>query len=45
MKTYNHNKVDAIATANLFNFVGDGLINARLNLFSLGHKLTKWRKL
>ena len=41
----NNNKVDAVATANLFNFVGDGLINARSHLISLGYKLAKWKKL
>ena len=35
-------KISAVATANLFNFVGDGLINARSKLISLGHDLAIW---
>jgi cyclase len=37
------NKVDAVATANLFNFVGDGLKEARLNLINEGFSLAKWK--
>ena len=36
-------KVDASATANLFNFVGDGLKEARMNLLSEGFSLAKWK--
>jgi cyclase len=39
------NKVDATATANLFNFVGDGLKEARINLLSEGFSLAKWKSL
>ena len=41
----NHNKVDAVATANLFNFVGDGFINARKQLISKNYNVTKWKEL
>jgi imidazole glycerol-phosphate synthase subunit HisF len=37
-------EVDAVATANLFNFVGDGLPNARELLLSKGINLAKWSK-
>jgi cyclase len=36
------NRVDAVATAHLFNFVGSGLESARNNLFSAGHKFPTW---
>jgi len=36
-------KVDATATANLFNFVGDGLKEARMNLLKEGFSLAKWK--
>ena len=35
-------EVDAVATANLFNFLGDGLPNARNYLLEKGCKLAKW---
>lgn len=34
--------VDAIATANLFNFIGDGLQSARNDLFAGGMDLARW---
>jgi len=35
-------QIDAVATAHLFNFVGDGLINARKKLFDNNYNLAKW---
>lgn len=35
-------RVDAIATAQLHNFVGDGLEKARTDLMSMGHKFPEW---
>jgi cyclase len=35
-------RVDAVATAHLFNFVGDGLKQARTSLSSSGVELAKW---
>ena len=35
-------RVDAVATAHLFNFVGDGLRRAREKLVERGYKLAKW---
>lgn len=35
-------RVDAVATANLFNFVGDGLKQARYKLLSSGIELANW---
>jgi imidazole glycerol-phosphate synthase subunit HisF len=35
-------RVDAVATANLFNFVGDGLKQARGALLSSGVELASW---
>ncbi len=35
-------RVDAVATAHLFNFVGDGLEKARQGLIDLGFNLAKW---
>jgi len=35
-------RVDAVGTAHLFNFVGDGLINARNSLYKIGMNLAKW---
>lgn len=35
-------RVDAVATAHLFNFVGDGLKLARASLLASGIKLAKW---
>ena len=40
-----HNKVDAVATANLFNFIGQGFPNARKQLFNSGIDLAKWESL
>ena len=36
-------RVDAVATANLFNFVGDGLIDARTTIVSNGVDLPMWK--
>ena len=36
-------RVDAVATANLFNFVGDGLIDARTTIASNGVDLPMWK--
>ena len=38
-----HNKIDAIATANLLNFVGDGLQDAREQITKNGISLAKWQ--
>ena len=35
-------RVDAVATAHLFNFVGDGLAKARSNIVSSGLPLADW---
>lgn len=35
-------RVDAVATAHLFNFVGDGLNRARQMLFQEGYRLASW---
>lgn len=37
-----HSSVDAVATANLFNFIGDGLAKARGALFEGGLELAHW---
>lgn len=37
-----HDRVDAVATANLFNFIGQGFPNARKQLLSEGMNLAKW---
>ena len=37
-----HERVDAVATANLFNFVGDGLKKARYDLIEKKMQLAKW---
>ena len=36
------NRVDAVATAHLFNFIGSGLESARNNLRSIGHRFPIW---
>lgn len=36
--------VSAVATANLFNFIGDGLINAREYLINSGENIVNWKK-
>ncbi|MBA4385075.1 MAG: imidazole glycerol phosphate synthase cyclase subunit [Anaerolinea sp.] len=36
------NRVDAVSTAHLFNFIGDGLEHARGGLIKSGHKLPVW---
>lgn len=36
--------IDAVATANLFNFIGDGLPKARETIIEKGLNLAKWRK-
>jgi len=38
-------RVDAVATAHLFNFVGDGLQRARVNLVKQGASLATWPEL
>ncbi|MEK9627547.1 MAG: HisA/HisF-related TIM barrel protein [Nitrospinota bacterium] len=38
----NDPRIDAVATAHLFNFVGDGLEKARSKLFTEGFNLAKW---
>ena len=38
----NNKKIDAVATANLFNFVGDGLEKAREGLINDGIILPIW---
>lgn len=35
-------KINAVATANLFNFIGDGLINARNIILKNGENIAKW---
>jgi cyclase len=35
-------RVSAVATAHLFNFVGNGLESARNKLSALGHEFPKW---
>lgn len=37
------NNVSAVATANLFNFVGDGLSNARNKIISSGVNIANWK--
>jgi cyclase len=37
-----HNMIDAVATANLFNFIGEGFPNSRKQLFNSGVNLAKW---
>ena len=37
-------RVDAVSTANLFNFVNDGLYNARNNIFDSGINIPIWSK-
>jgi len=39
---FNDERVDAVATANLFNFVGNGLRDARQSLISMGVVLPLW---
>lgn len=36
------NRVDAVATANLFNFVGDGLLKSRNAMIAAGFDLAQW---
>lgn len=36
------NRVDAVATANLFNFVGDGLMKSRNAMIEAGFDLARW---
>jgi len=40
-----HDKVDAAATANLFNFIGQGFPNARKKLIGDGVNLAKWESI
>jgi len=37
-----HNRVNAVATAHLFNFIGDGLMKARNLLLGHGYDLANW---
>jgi imidazole glycerol-phosphate synthase subunit HisF len=37
-----HNKVDAVATAHLFNFIGSSLEDSRIALLNDGYNLAKW---
>jgi len=37
-------KIDAVATAHLFNFIGDGLYSVRQNLLNSGFNLASWRQ-
>lgn len=37
-----YENVSAVATANLFNFIGNGLLDARTNLINLQHNLANW---
>lgn len=37
-------RVDAVATAHLFNFVGDGLESARYSLINMGFDLASWER-
>jgi cyclase len=39
------NRVDAVATAHLFNFLGDGLSTARFNIVNSGFSLAHWPSL
>lgn len=43
LEAFMHNKIDSIATANLLNFVGDGLQDAREQIIRNGISLAKWR--
>lgn len=36
--------VSAVATANLFNFIGDGLPNARINILKTGENIANWNE-
>ena len=40
-----HNMVDAVATANLFNFIGKGFPNARKQLLCNGMNLAQWESI
>lgn len=40
-----HDQVDAVATANLFNFIGQGFPNARRQLLNSGMDLAKWESM
>ena len=42
MKGLQLKNVNAVATANLFNFMGDGLPNARKEIIKKGENLAKW---
>ena len=39
----NYSKIDAVATAHLFNFIGEGLKISRHKLINKGHKLPTWK--
>jgi cyclase len=36
------NEVSAVATANLFNFIGDGLPKARRKIIDMGGNIADW---
>ena len=38
-----HPRIDAVSTANLLNFVGDGLQQSRFNLIADGHCLSRFK--
>lgn len=40
----NIENVNAVATANLFNFIGDGLTNARVKILKNGQNIASWYK-
>jgi imidazole glycerol-phosphate synthase subunit HisF len=44
MEGLDEKKIDAVSTAHLFNFIGDGLEVARFNLLQNGYNLSKWDK-
>jgi len=41
-QVFNDPRVSALATAHLFNFIGDGLQNVRHSILRSGHKLPRW---
>jgi cyclase len=40
-----NSRVDAVATAHLYNFIGDGLSNARKIILNSGIRLASWPKI
>jgi imidazole glycerol-phosphate synthase subunit HisF len=45
LEGFRHDKVDAAATANLFNFIGQGFPNARKKLIDAGVNLAQWESI